>query len=163
MKVLLRQGESDIIVSRTVTAKCVVYCRPMDLNDQNRSYLDVAAVFLSGICMLHCLALPLVLTILPIVNISLLDETTFHTLMLIVILPVSLIALTIGCRKHRDILTMGLGTLGLGILTFTAFFGHDFFGLTGERFVTSLGGVVLAAAHIQNYRCCRKDDCDHDH
>jgi hypothetical protein len=131
--------------------------------DQNRTYLDMAAVVLSGICMLHCLALPLVLTILPIVNVSLLDETTFHTLMLVVILPVSLVALTIGCRKHKDLLTLVLGIAGLGILTFTAIFGHDFFGLSGERLVTSLGGVILAAAHIQNYRCCRRDDCKHDH
>ena len=152
-----------IIVSRTATANCVINCRRMNINDQNRSYLDAAAVVLSGICMLHCLALPLVLTILPIVNISLLDETTFHTLMLIVILPVSLVALTIGCRKHKDLLTIGLGAVGLGILAFTAFFGHEFFGLTGERFVTSLGGVILAAAHIQNYRCCRREDCDHEH
>lgn len=131
--------------------------------DNNRSRLDAVAVILSGICMLHCLALPLVLTILPIVNVSLLDESTFHTLMLVVILPVSLVALTIGCRKHKDRLTLILGTVGLAILTFTAIFGHDFFGLTGERLVTSLGGVILAAAHIQNYRCCRRDECTHDH
>lgn len=135
----------------------------MNTLNEKRSYLDMAAVMLSGICMLHCLALPLVLTILPIVNVTLVDESTFHTLMLVVILPVSLVALAIGCRQHKDLLTIVLGATGLAVLTLTALFGHEFLGLTGERLVTSIGGLVLAGAHIQNYRCCRRNDCDHDH
>ena len=43
-------------------------------NNQERARLDTAAVILSGICMLHCLALPVVLTIFPIFNVALLDE-----------------------------------------------------------------------------------------
>jgi hypothetical protein len=132
-------------------------------NNRGRKYMDTAAVVLSGVCMLHCLALPIALTILPIVNVTLLDESTFHLIMMVVILPVSVIALTIGCRQHKDKLTLILGSIGLVILTITAIFGHDLLGLTGERIVTSVGGLILAAAHIQNYRCCRNDDCAHEH
>ncbi|MBT4160299.1 MAG: MerC domain-containing protein [Gammaproteobacteria bacterium] len=133
------------------------------LEKQERQVLDTIAVVLSGVCMLHCLALPLVLTIFPILNIALLDEPTFHLIMIVFILPISLVALTIGCRQHKDPLTMILGGVGLVVLSFTAFFGHDLFGLTGERIVTSIGGLILAVAHIQNYRCCRRDDCNHDY
>ena len=132
-------------------------------NNRGRKYMDTAAVVLSGVCMLHCLALPIALTILPIVNVTLLDESTFHLIMMAVILPISVIALSIGCRQHKDRLTLILGSVGLVILTVTAIFGHDLLGLTGERIVTSIGGLILAAAHIQNYRCCRNDDCAHEH
>lgn len=125
--------------------------------------MDAAAIVLSGVCMLHCLALPIALTILPIVNVTLLDESTFHLIMMVVILPISLIALTIGCRQHKDRLTLALGSAGLGILTIMAIFGHYLLGLTGERIVTSIGGLILAAAHIQNYLCCRNDNCEHEH
>lgn len=125
--------------------------------------LDSIAVVLSGICMLHCLALPLLLTLFPLLNVSLLSETVFHLIMLVVILPISVVALTIGCRQHKDRLTLILGVMGLSILTIMAFGGHFLFGLTGERLVTSLGGLILASAHIQNYRCCRRDSCNHDH
>ncbi len=128
-----------------------------------RGYLDTVAVVFSAVCMLHCLALPIIFTILPIVNVALLDEQSFHLLMLVFILPVSLIALSIGCRQHKDPLTLTLGIIGLGALTFTAVFGHDLFGLSGERLATSAGSLVLALAHIQNYRCCRKNDCQHEH
>ncbi|MBT3623579.1 MAG: MerC domain-containing protein [Gammaproteobacteria bacterium] len=125
--------------------------------------MDAAAVVLSGVCLLHCLALPVALTVLPIVNVTLLDESTFHLIMMAVILPISIIALTIGCRQHKDKLTLVLGSVGLGILTITAIFGHELLGLTGERIVTSIGGLILAAAHIQNYLCCRNDNCAHEH
>lgn len=130
---------------------------------KRRSYLDTAAIALSGICLLHCLALPIALTALPIFNIALLDEATFHAILLIFILPISVIALSIGCRQHKDTLTLILGLVGLGILTVMAFFGHDLVGLTGERVGTSIGGVILALAHIQNFRRCREHDCQHEH
>ena len=132
-------------------------------NNRGRRYMDKAAVVLSGVCMLHCLALPVALTILPIVNVTLLDESTFHLIMMAVILPISVIALTIGCRQHKDTLTLVLGSIGLVILTITAIFGHDMLGLAGERAVTSIGGLTLAAAQIKNYLCCRNNDCAHEH
>lgn len=125
-------------------------------------YLDTAAVILSGICLIHCLALPVAFALVPIFNVTLIDEPTFHLLMLVVILPISLLALTIGWRQHNDRTTLILGGIGLSILAVTAIFGHDMFGETGERIVTSIGGLILAAAHIQNFRCCRQQDCEHD-
>lgn len=126
-------------------------------------WLDGFAVVLSGTCMVHCLVLPLLVTVLPIMQGSgLLDEQAFHLIMLLFILPTSLIALTIGCRKHKDRLTMILGGVGLSVLTFTALFGHEVFGLVGERYVTTGGGLTLALAHIQNFRRCRSVDCQHD-
>jgi hypothetical protein len=124
--------------------------------------LDGLAVVLSGTCMLHCLALPLMVTVFPIVQGSLLEEQTFHLIMLVFILPTSLVALTVGCRRHRDRLTLVLGALGLTTLTITALWGHELFGFTGERIVTTIGGIILAAAHIQNFLCCRRDDCQHE-
>ena len=103
------------------------------------------------------------MTLFPILNIAVLDESTFHLLMIVFILPVSVVALAIGCRQHKDRLTLIFGVVGLSILTFTAVFGHDWFGMKGERIVTSFGGVILAIAHIQNYRRCREDDCKHEH
>ena len=129
----------------------------------NQAPLDAIAVVLSGVCMLHCLALPLLLTVFPIFNVALLSEYVFHLLMLLFILPASLVALMIGCRLHKDKMTLVLGTIGLPALTITAFFGHQLFGLTGERIVTSFAGLILACAHLQNYRCCRRNNCEHEH
>ena len=124
--------------------------------------LDSLAVILSGTCMVHCLALPVLVTLFPIVQGSLLEEQYFHLIMLGLILPTSLIALTVGCRKHKDPVTMALGAAGLLTLTVTALIGHEIFGMLGERIVTTFGGLILATAHIRNYLCCREENCQHD-
>lgn len=130
---------------------------------QDNNRLDTLAVILSGTCMLHCLALPLMVTLFPIVQGSLLEEQYFHIIMLFLVLPTSLLALFSGCRKHKDRLTALLGGTGLVVLTLTALFGHVWFGFLGERIVTSAGGLVLSAAHIRNFMLCRRVHCDHDH
>lgn len=130
--------------------------------DRMRSRLDGLAVLLSGTCLLHCLALPLLVVSVPVLQGSaLMDEQVFHLVMLLFIVPTSAIALAWGCRKHKDLLTIALGCIGLTILTVTALFGHDWFGQTGERLVTSAGGIVLAIGHIRNFLICRRDDCTH--
>lgn len=135
-----------------------------DHHNHSRARLDFLAVLLSGVCLIHCLALPLLLVGIPVLRGSLImDEQVFHLTMLVFILPVSAFALTWGCRKHKDALTMVLGGIGMFILVVTATFGHDLFGLTGERLVTSAGGLVLAGGHIRNFIVCRRADCDHDH
>jgi len=123
--------------------------------------LDRMAIILSGTCMAHCLILPVLITLFPIVQGSLLEEEHFHALFLVFVLPTSLIALFIGCRKHKDLLTAVLGTIGLTILTLAAFWGHDWLGLTWERIVTTTGGGILALGHLSNYKHCRSVDCQH--
>ena len=54
----------------------------------------------------------------------------------------------------------GTGIVGLGILVAVAFFGHEWFGITGEKFATSIGGLVLAISHYLNYRACQNTTCD---
>lgn len=133
----------------------------MHKHETTNNRLDGIAILLSGVCMLHCLALPVIITLFPIAQGNLLDEQSFHLMILVFILPTSLIALSVGCRKHKDKLTLILGAIGLVVLTFTAIFGHEAFGLDGERIVTTVGGLILAAAHLQNFRMCRSDNCDH--
>lgn len=131
--------------------------------DQRQVCLDTAAVLLSGACILHCLALPIAIGVLPALHIGFLEEPIFHILMILFVLPVSLLALTLGCRRHKDRRTLIQGGLGLLLLTVSALWGHDLAGETGERILTSIGGLVLATAHIRNYRCCRAANCSHEH
>ena len=135
----------------------------LKIDDKKASRLDGMAVVLSGTCMVHCFALPVLVTLFPILQGSLLEEQHFHLIMLLLILPTSLVALTIGCRKHKDQLTILLGATGLLVLSATALWGHELFGMLGERIVTTAGGFTLAFAHIQNYRCCKNDNCQHEH
>ncbi len=122
--------------------------------------LDALALSLSGLCMIHCLALPLALTLFPIFASALVDDALFHAVLYLAVLPTSCLAFVLGYRHHRDPMLIAIGGAGLFILGFAAVFGHDLFGHSGERLVTSLGGLVLAAAHVINYRHSR---AEHQH
>ncbi|GEM_PF-180531 len=125
-------------------------------------HLDRLGVFLSATCLLHCLALPVLLTIAPITQTGLLDEQTFHLVLLWFILPVSLIALGIGCRQHKDLLILLLGGIGLSLLLFAGLVGHAVLSPAAERVITIAAGLILAAAHLRNFKICRAMNCDHE-
>jgi len=90
-----------------------------------------------------------------------LADEGFHLVMLWLILPSSAIALTLGCRRHKDAAVLVAGACGLSILVFTAAFGHDLAGELGEKLLTFVGAAVLSAGHLRNYRLCRREACDH--
>lgn len=123
--------------------------------------LDRLGIVLSGSCMAHCLLLPIMITLFPIVQGSMLEEESFHALFLVFVMPTSIAALFIGCRKHKHLLTALFGMIGLTILTVAAFWAHDWVGLSGERIMTSIGGAMLALSHWSNYKHCRLLKCQH--
>ena len=111
--------------------------------------LDALAVSLSGLCLIHCLALPLALTLFPIFASTMVDEALFHGVLYLVVLPTSCLAFILGYRHHKDRTLIMLGGTGLFILGVAAVVGHDLFGHDGERWVTSLGEKSIAP----NRRC----------
>lgn len=122
--------------------------------------LDKIGVLLSGVCILHCLITPIAITLIPIISLNtFVEDVLFHQLMLWLVLPTSCIALFIGCRKHRDILIAATGIVGMLILIIVAFFGHDLFGISGEKIATSVGGIILAISHTLNFRACQQLIC----
>ena len=118
-------------------------------------FADMLGIALSGTCMVHCMLLPFAVAAFPLLQHNVLEEETFHLLMLVVILPTSLAAFTFGAYRHRDLQTIALGLAALGLLILIALLGHTYLGYVGERIATTIAGVLLAAAHIINYRRSR--------
>lgn len=123
--------------------------------------LDKFGIFLSGVCLVHCLVTPVLVTLAPIFSLAALTEDLlFHTLMLWIVLPTSCIALFLGCRKHKKLSIAVTGIVGMLILISVALFGHDFFGETNEKIVTTIGGLIIAASHYLNFRACQSITCE---
>jgi hypothetical protein len=96
----------------------------------------------------------------PVVLVSFgVSDTAFHRLLLLLVLPSSALGLALGCRRHRDRTVAVLGLLGLCALCAAAGAGHDVLGEASERAITLGGAVVIAAAHVRNFRLCRRAVC----
>ena len=111
--------------------------------------LDSIAIGASFACLMHCLALPLLLAALPAAS-KLLDvPESFHLMMLAIALPISAFALVNGYRKHGATIPSALGVIGLSLMSVGVFWSDS---KSLETGLTVLGSVMLALAHIGNWQ-----------
>jgi hypothetical protein len=111
-------------------------------------WLDGVAVALSALCLVHCLALPLVVAGLPFL--AQFATGHLHAQVLVVVLPLSIVALTFGFRRHQDLRIVAGGALGMLLLLVGATVAHEQLGVAADRTFTISGSLVLAAAHFFN-------------
>jgi len=110
---------------------------------------DLSAVALSGLCLLHCLALPLVASLLPVLG-AWSEAEWVHAVFVLFALPLSVAALA---RAHRRralpawmwaMAALGLALLSAGALGWPS--AH------WETPITVTGSLLLVAVHVCNLR-----------
>jgi hypothetical protein len=125
---------------------------------KSTNWLDGAAVALSALCLVHCLALPLIVAGLPFL--AQFAEGHLHVQLLVVVLPLSVAALGFGFRRHRSGRIVAGGFLGMSLLVVGATLAHDQLGLLADRLFTIAGALTLATAHFFNsYRSRPASSC----
>ncbi len=121
----------------------------MDQDTPNKTnWLDGAAVVLSALCLVHCLALPLIIIGVPFL--AQFAEGHLHLQMLVIVLPLSTLALGIGYRRHRNSRILIGGVVGMSLLIIGATVAHAQLGLIADRAFTICGSLTLATAHYFN-------------
>ncbi len=123
--------------------------------------LDRASIGLSVICVLHCFATPILLAFAPSLLALPVADEKFHAVLIFLILPASLVALTLGCRRHGDMSVVYWGCGGLVVLLGTLVLGHDLLGDAGEKIMTVFGSGLVVIGHTLNFRACRASTCQH--
>jgi hypothetical protein len=122
--------------------------------------LDRLGIWLSSLCALHCLLLPILLPIAPLVASSVFAEVWFERLILTFSILVGFAALFVGFHKyHRQMYPLYSLVLG-GLI----YWNKDIFGHQYEPFTIAIGAFLIVAAHFTNMRLCKscktcKDDC----
>jgi hypothetical protein len=126
-----------------------------------RMMWDKIGVSLSGLCLIHCLVLPLVAAVMPWLG-GVIEDERIHLLFAAVTVPVALIAFIPGYLRHRRRSVLALGLVGAALLLLGSV-GHDVVGHDWEHTVTVLGGMSLVAGHLLNFRlreiCCNGELC----
>lgn len=124
---------------------------------------DKAAISLSLLCAIHCLLAPLAMVLLPTaVAVSMSDEA-LHLWILVAVVPISTIALTLGCKKHKRYRLLVVGGMGLLVLCAAALLGHEILSERLEKLLTVIGAGIIAVGHFWNYRLCQQQDsCDNN-
>lgn len=110
--------------------------------------LDGIAIGVSFTCMVHCLALPALVALLPAWSAWLDVPEAFHVWVLAFALPFSLAVLLRASRGRWWFGPLWLGIGGLALMGLGLALRDPLI----EPIVTSLGAVLLAAGHLVNWR-----------
>lgn len=119
-------------------------------------FFDRIAIVLSTICIVHCLAVPLLVAVLPIAAISFGDDAHFHGLMLWLVVPTSALGFGLGFRVHHRWGIVALGAAGAVALSAAALWGHAYWSELAEVTASVGASLALAAAHWLNFREVRR-------
>jgi len=129
---------------------------PLDVPMLLSKYVDRVAITLSTICIVHCLAMPFVIALLPVAALAVGGDGHFHSLMLWFVVPTSVVGLGLGVRVHRRLGVVALGAVAVAVLAAAALWGHTAWDPSVEVVVNVAASVALAAAHWRNFREVRR-------
>lgn len=113
----------------------------------DKGTLDRLAIGLSGLCLAHCLAGVLLLTVLASAGGWLIDPL-IHEIGLGVAILLGALAIGRGLALHRRPLPAIIAALGLGIMGYALTMPHG----GSEAAVTIVGVAILALGHVLNWR-----------
>ena len=120
---------------------------------------DKFAMSFSAICMIHCLFAPS-LIILSYSSLALTVESELiHKAILLLTIPVSIFAISLGYKNHSNNSIIYTGIAGLTILISALLVGESI-GENAELILTILGSLMVITCHYRNYNACKKLNCD---
>ena len=109
--------------------------------------IDRLAIGLSGLCVVHCVATAVLLTVLASAG-GLLVDPVFHEIGLVIALLLGVIGLGRGILIHGFMLPAAIGSLGLGMMAGTLTLDHG----SVEVLYSVAGVLILALGHDLNRR-----------
>lgn len=110
---------------------------------------NLIGILLSGICIIHCLAFPLLTLVLSLDTFASFyyDETKVHIFLFILVSIIYLIVFPKSFINDRRLTPIILASIGV-ISLFTGLFQEDKI----EIILTVFGGILLMSAHYKNYK-----------
>ncbi|MEY4573415.1 MAG: hypothetical protein RLZ10_2705 [Bacteroidota bacterium] len=120
--------------------------------------IDKVGMFSSVSCAIHCLLMPLVITLVPVFGLSLFVNETFEWGLLVFSAILGVSSLCFGYRKHKSLkafayLSSGVMLIVIGRLHHSHSSVH---GLELDLFTLVLvfGSILVAASHYLNNKLC---------
>lgn len=119
---------------------------------RTEGWLHKLAIGFAGVCGVHCLLTPVLLILFPIIGSTFFVEESFHLWMLLAVVPTTVIAVFLGCRRHKDKYVFLLALTGLSLIIAAAVWGHGH-----ELHSVLLDGEAVVCEHEHH------GDHDHSH
>ncbi len=143
--------------------------------DPYRPFYDRIGMAASSLCAVHCILMPWVIMVMPVIAGTILTNATAENVFVGVSMCLAAFCGLSGCRKHGQWLVMGIMAAGAIVLLGTRFTAPHVCHLEdiswSHALGSTLGGGLLAASHFLNLKyssllvpeqkapCCHSDSC----
>ena len=120
-----------------------------------RAASDLIGIGLSLLCLIHCLALPVLIAFAPAILRNLPGDDVTHRSLAVAIGLVGFLAFRSGYKIHRRSWVLAAFVTGLLLVSIAAVLGDAVLSGSGEAVITVCGGLLLVTAHVVNRSFCR--------
>ena len=127
-----------------------------------RPTVDMLGVGMSVLCMVHCLAFPILVAFAPQMMRRLPGDDTTHRSLLVVIALLGCIAFRRGYQLHRKGWILYLFLLGAALVSLAAICGEAVLSAPGETAITVCGSLFIVSSHVLNQKYGRSCTCCDD-
>ena len=114
--------------------------------------LDKLGMILSIGCMIHCLLLPIILPLLPLLGFMVKHDGRFHLCLASAITVVALLALIPGVKQHKNYRPISFAALGISMITFAGLMEYIGVGVFSAIAITVCGSCYLTLGHYLNHK-----------
>lgn len=118
--------------------------------------LDNFGLTISTACAIHCILLPVLLIMSPYIELTFFTSHEFHESLMFFILPTSLVAFTLGCKRHNDDMVKLGGICGIFVLLIAIAL-HEF-SEPLSIILTLFASSLLIFTHLRNRTLCSNHD-----
>jgi len=116
------------------------------------TFLDKCGIWISSLCAVHCLALPVMIALLPAVSSAFFAQHWFEHSILFISMVIGAVALSIGIfRHHGQPAPLFLLVSGGVIYWLKDSLGHDI-----EPFMVLVGASLIIVGHVWNMRLIKR-------
>jgi hypothetical protein len=120
--------------------------------NNTRINLDKAGIIVSALCAIHCLTLPVLVSVLPLIGLQFLADKIVEFILILVALFIATLSLSGSYLKiHRNFFPIAVIFIGFLILII----GRNLFE-ESEVILTVSGALLVITAHIFNWKLSNK-------
>ncbi len=117
----------------------------------NQEFIDNTGACLSFTCAIHCLAMPLLVTLLPLIGLSFLASEPAEKVIISGAVVLAMGSIVWGIRHHRSWRAFLVLVVGIAFIATARISAEGIY----EVILHSGGGVLLATAHLVNRHLCK--------
>jgi hypothetical protein len=119
---------------------------------------DKFGICASTLCLIHCIATPIIILLFPSIDSFLGNTHIVHEIFAVIVISLVVIAVYPQCRKHGHKDIIAFAVIGSALIITAIFMFEE--NITLHYILTIAGSISLITAHVKNMKL-RHNKCDH--